>query len=207
MGRLLHIVASPREEESRTLQISDVFLKSFQEKHPDWVIDELNLAKEEIPELSMKRVDGKYTLLQGEDLFGEMKESWQEILQYIDRFLSADIYLISTPMWNFSVPYILKHYIDVIVQPKYLFQYTEKGPEGLVKNKKMVVISSRGGQYESKERQSYDFQEPYLRTIFGFVGITDIAFVKAEPMDGEEEIRNRKIKDAQVRVKQLAETM
>ncbi|MBS0628224.1 MAG: NAD(P)H-dependent oxidoreductase, partial [Verrucomicrobia bacterium] len=156
MGRLLHIIASPREEESHTLQISDVFLKSFQEKYPEWIIDELNLVKEEIPELSMKRVDGKYELLQGKDLFGELKESWKEILQHIDRFLSADIYLISTPMWNFSIPYMLKHYIDVIVQPKYLFQYTEKGSEGLVKNKKMVIVSSRGGQYESKERQFYD---------------------------------------------------
>lgn len=207
MDRLLHIIASPREEDSRTLQVSDVFLKSFQEKYPEWVIDELNLTREEIPELSMKKVDGKYMLLQGKDLFGELKESWKEILQQIDRFLLADVYLISTPMWNFSIPYMLKHYIDVIVQPKYLFQYTEIGPEGLLKNKKMIVISSSGGQYETKETRSYDFLEPYLRTIFGFIGITDIVFVKAEPMDGEEEMQKQKISEAQAVVRQLAQTM
>ena len=205
MGKLLHIIASPREEESRTLQVSEVFLKTFKEKHPEWMIDELNLAKEEIPALSMKRVDGKYVLLEGKDLFGELKEAWEEIIHHIQRFLSADIYLVSTPMWNFNIPYMLKHYIDVIVQPKYLFRYTETGVEGLAKNKKMIVICSRGGQYASKEMQSYDFQEPYLRLIFGFVGITDITFVKAEPMDMGAEIRKQKLNEAQVAAKQVAE--
>ena len=170
------------------------------------MIDELNLAQEKIPDLSMKRVDGKYVLLQGKDLFGGLRESWEEILQHIERFLAADLYVISTPMWNFHIPYMLKHYIDLIVQPKYLFRYTENGStEGLAKNKKMVVICSRGGHYSSPETQHYDFQEPYLRTIFGFVGITDITFIKAEPMDMGEEIQKRKIKEAQSAAKQLAE--
>jgi FMN-dependent NADH-azoreductase len=207
MGKLLHIIASPREEESRTLQVSDVFLKSFREKHPEWVIDTLNLAKEEIPALSVKRVDGKYVLLEGKDLFGELKEVWGEMIQHIQRFLSADLYLVSTPMWNFSIPYTLKHYIDVIVQPKYLFRYTETGTEGLAKNKKMIVICTRGGQYGSKEMQPYDLQEPYLRLIFGFVGITDITFLKVEPMDMGAEIRQQKLNEAHVAAQQLAERM
>ncbi len=207
MGKLLHIIASPREEESRTLQVSEVFLSAFKERHPDWVIDELNLMKEEIPALSMKRVDGKYVLLEGKDLFGDLKESWEDILAHINRFLSADVYVISTPMWNFHIPYMLKHYIDVIVQPKYLFQYTEKGIEGLVKNKKMVVVTSRGGQYSSKERQAMNFQEPYLLAVFGFIGIEDITFIKAEPMDKGLEIQKQKLQEAKEMAKQLAGRM
>ncbi len=207
MSRLLHIIASPREEESRTLQVSEVFLKSFLEKHPNWTVDSLNLMKEEIPDLSMKRVDGKYVLIEGKDLFGDLKESWEDILAQINRFLSADLILISTPMWNFHIPYMLKHYIDVIVQPKYLFQYTETGVEGLAKGKKMVVITSRGGQYVSKEELSFDFQEPYLRTIFGFVGIKDITFIKAEPMDMGIDVQKQKLQEAKTLAMQIAGQM
>lgn len=195
-NRLLHIIASPREEESRTLQVSDVFLNLFRDKFPECFIDELNLCKEELPSLATKRVDGKYILLSGQSLFGEQRESWEGILQHIQRFLSADIYLISTPMWNFTVPYMLKHYIDLIVQPKYLFQYTKSGVEGLAKNKKMFVITSRGGQYASEDAKAQDFQEPYLRLIFGFVGIQDIQFVNAEPMDMGKQAREKALSSA-----------
>lgn len=202
-NRLLHIIASPREEASRTLQISDVFVNLFRDKFPESFIDELNLAKEELPSLSTKRVDGKYILLSGQTLFGEQRESWEGIIQHIQRFLSADIYLISTPMWNFSIPYMLKQYIDLIVQPKYLFQYTKTGVEGLVKNKKMIVISTRGGRYSSNETQALDFQEPYLRMIFNFVGIQDIEFVKAEPMDMGKEAREKALNSAKTAITTL----
>jgi len=129
-------------------------------------------------------VQGKYVLLGGKDLSGDLKRAWGDVIRHIERFLSADGYLLSTPMWNFSIPYTLKHYIDIIVQPKYLFRYVADGVEGLVKNRKMVVIASRGGDYRPGSLfHSYDFQEPYLRTVFGFVGITDITFVVAQPMD------------------------
>lgn len=127
MKRLLHIIATPREEESRTLQVSKVFLDAFKKKHPDWIVDELNLAKEALPQLGMQNVSGKYVLLQEKDIAGRLKDAWREIVQHIERFKTADLFLISTPMWNFSIPYMLKHYIDLIVQPRYLFRYREKG--------------------------------------------------------------------------------
>ncbi len=204
MKKLLHIIATPREEESRTLQVTEAFLEVFKEKYPDWVIEELNLTSEKLPPLTIKRVDGKYVLLQGKDLYGELKESWQEIISHIQRFLSADAYLISTPMWNFSIPYVLKQYIDIIVQPKYLFRYTPTGVEGLAKNKKMVIIASRGGDYSSAESRNADFQEPYLRFIFGYVGITDIKFAIAQPMDMDPQLKIQRIKEAQNVAKQIA---
>jgi FMN-dependent NADH-azoreductase len=150
----------------------------------------------------MERVDGKYMLLQGKDLFGELKEAWGEIIAHIERFLLADVYLISTPMWNFSVPYRLKQYIEVIVQPKYLFRYTENGQvEGLAKNKKMIIACSRGGSYLAPDKQGYDFQEPYLKTIFGFVGIQDITFLTAEPMDMGQQMRQEGLSSAKVQAK------
>ena len=205
MKKLLHIIATPRDaSESRTLKVTKAFFGSFKESHPDWVIEEFDLFKEKLPELTVKRVDGKYVLLGGKDLTGEFEKAWKEIIAHIERFLSADRYLITTPMWNFSIPYVLKHYIDIIIQPKYLFRYTDKGVEGLAKGKKMVVITSRGGDYgpESVARP-YDAQEPYLRSIFGFVGISDITFINAQPMDAlGPQVQEEKIKEAQV----LAET-
>lgn len=207
MEKLLHIIATPRAAESRTLKISQAFLESFTKKYPACQIDELNLFTQSLPSLSVKRVDGKYVLLGGKELSGELKEAWKDIENQIKRFLSADGYLISTPMWNFSIPYVLKHYIDVIVQPRYLFQYTEKGAEGLVKNKKMIVITSRGGDYSPDSATAkFDLQEPYLRAIFGLVGLTDITFIHAQPMDAlGPEVQKEKLEQAKVLAKKTGE--
>ncbi len=203
MKRLLHIIASPREDESRTLQISKVFLDAFTKSHSDWIIDECDLMNEHLPPLSQKSVSGKYVLLGGNELFGSLKESWQEIIQHIERFKNADFFLVSAPMWNFGIPYMLKHYIDLIVQPQYLFRYTEEGnEEGLVKGKRMVIITSRGGEYGG-ETKHLDFHIPYLRTVFGFVGITDIDVIIAEPMDMGREIREQKLEDAKKRASEI----
>lgn len=209
MKKLLHIIATPRGDDSRTLKVSKVFIGHFKNKYPNCEIDELNLFSEILPTLSVKRIDGKYILLGGKDIPEELKGAWQDIEGHIERFLCADIYLLTTPMWNFSIPYALKHYIDIIIQPKYLFRYTEKGPEGLVKGKKMVIITSRGGDYsDSSAAHSYDYQEPYLRTIFGFVGISDITFINVQPMDALGlGVQNKKIEEAQRYAKTVVEAL
>lgn len=207
MKKILHIVASPRGDDSRTLQVSEAFLHQFLSTHRDWVEDELDLWKESIPPMTMKRVDGKYVLLGGKDLFGEFKDAWDEIIQHIERFKSADLYLLSTPMWNFSIPYMLKQYIDIIVQPKYLFRYTPQGVEGLVQNKKMIVCTSRGGDYTSDAMRPLDFQEPYLRAVFGFVGIKDMTFINAQPMDTDKELKQQRLDAAMALAREVADRL
>lgn len=204
MKKLMHIIATPRGGESRTLKVSAAFLDAFKKNQVNWVIDTLDIAKEKLPPLTLKQVGGKYALLSGKDLYGEFKEAWKEIVAHIERFLSADLYLISVPMWNFNIPYMFKQYIDIIVQPKYLFQYTKTGVEGLAKNKKMVVITSRGGEYVSEAGRKFDHQEPYLRTVFGFVGITDIIFINAQPMDMGPQIQEEKLKEAARAARELS---
>lgn len=197
MNRLLHIIASPRGADSRTLKVSGAFLSEFRKRNPACVIDELDLFREKLPPLTAKAVSGKYVLLGGKDLSPDLKKAWADIEKCIERFLSADTYLISTPMWNFGIPHALKHYIDVILQPKYLFRYTANGAEGLVKGKKMAVVVSRGGDYSQPPMDSYDFQVPYLKAAFGFVGITDIEFIIAQPMDAMgPEVASKKIGEA-----------
>jgi FMN-dependent NADH-azoreductase len=206
MKKLLHIIATPRQEESRTLQVTQEFLKVFIQNHADWGVEELNISKEQLPSLTVKQVDGKYALLGGKELSGELKEAWKDIIVHIERFMLADAYLISTPMWNFSIPYTLKQYIDIILQPRYLFRYTPSGVEGLMKNKKMAIIISRGGDYgPDSPMHNFDFQEPYLRAVFGFVGITDISFVIAQPMDAlGPQVQAAKIEEAKSIARKVA---
>ena len=200
--KVLHINAAPRGEDSRTLSVSQQLL----ERYSDATIDEVHLFEEGVlPALTRKRVDGKYSLMSGKSLEGEEKKSWEAIEAHIDRFLSADVYVVSTPMWNFGIPYFLKHYIDVIFQPGYLFHYTENGPEGLAKDKKMYIISSRGGDYsEGSPAAGMDYIEPYLKAAFGFVGISDITTIAAQPMDaGGEERRKEALQQASEKVASL----
>lgn len=202
--KLLHLIATPRGDESRTLRVTEAFLEVFRQRHPDWVVDELNLASEALPSLIQRGVDGRYVLLEGQELYGSLKESWEQITGHITRFLSADAYLLSTPMWNFSIPYVLKEYLDIIVQPRLSFRAGEAGVEGLASGRAMTVITSRGWDYEVAPWAGHDQQEPYLRLIFGFLGITDITFVVAQPMDLGEELRERRIEQAREQARAAA---
>jgi len=207
MNRLLYINAAPRGADSRTLKVTEAFMEKLREKYPDCEIDELNLFTEPLPPVTVEVLAGKYVLLGGGQLSGKLKNAWQDVEQHTERFLDTDAYLVSTPMWNFSIPFASKQYIDVVVQPQYLFRYTDEGsPEGLVKDKKMVVITSRGGDYgPDSPFRAYDHLEPYLRTVFGFVGITDITFVNAQPMDAlGPEVEQEKLEAAKATARQVA---
>ena len=184
MKKLLHVVASPRGEKSRSLKVAKAFLERFREVHPEWLVDEINVFDETLPHLTARQVDGKYVLLGGKELYGELRETWEVIEIQIARFKEADAYLISTPMWNFSLPYALKQYLDLLIQPGYLFRYGDNGVEGFLRGRRMVVVSARGGDYRSPEMRPYDHVQPYLRTILGFIGITEIDFITVEPLDG-----------------------
>lgn len=196
--RLLHIVATPRGHESNTIRVSNALIEELYLKYEDLEVSVLDLFKADLPAVAGTNIESKYKLMTGQELDQKHKSSWDAIEVAIQRFLDADMYLISTPMWNFGIPYALKYYIDAIVQPGYLFRYNERGePEGLVHGKKMFIITSRGGDYSpNSPLQSFDFVEPYLRTIFNFVGIIDLHFINAQPMDLTAELRRVSIKKA-----------
>jgi FMN-dependent NADH-azoreductase len=133
----------------------------------------------------------------GQPLDDAARSSWREIERTIEEFLDADLYLVTVPMWNFGVPYALKYYIDAIVQPGYLFKYDEVGqPQGMVHDKKMVCVTSRGADYSEPPLQALDFLETYLKTIFGFVGITELKFFNVQPMDISPDSRKAAFKAA-----------
>jgi FMN-dependent NADH-azoreductase len=99
----------------------------------------------------------------------------------LQEFLDADVVVIGSPMYNFTISSSLKAWIDRIAVAGKTFRYTASGPEGLAKGKRVIVGLSRGGMYPAgSPAGAMDFQEPYLRTLFGFLGVTDVAFVRAE---------------------------
>ena len=97
-----------------------------------------------------------------------------------DEFMAAVVIVVGAPMYNFGIPTQLKAWIDRIAIPGKVFRYGASGPEGLAGGKKAIIASSRGGIYSRGPAAAADFQEPYLRTMLGFIGITDIEFVRAE---------------------------
>ena len=201
---LLHIVSTPRGLSSNTARISNAFLEAIHDKYDDLAVTTLDLFSMDLPAVAGINIESKYMLMTGQSLDPTRETSWKQIEKHIERFLNADIYLLTVPMWNFGVPYALKYYIDAIVQPGYMFRYDERGnPVGLVKGKRMVCVTSRGGDYSSGPMQAYDFMESYLRTIFGFVGITDIHFINGQPMDVSKELRNAAHKKAIHQARQL----
>jgi FMN-dependent NADH-azoreductase len=98
----------------------------------------------------------------------------------LDEFLAADVVVVGAPMYNFSIPSTLKAWIDRIAVAGKTFRYGANGPEGLAGGKRVVIVSSRGGIYSEGAMQALDFQEAYLRKLFGFLGVTDIEIVRAE---------------------------
>src|SRR4051794_16853306 len=125
--KVLHVIATPRAQSSNTLQVSDTFLSALSEGHDDLTIDVLDLFRVELPPLSGDNIEAKYTLMSGQSLDPRLQQSWRRIEDLITQFLAADAYVFSTPMWNFGIPYVLKHYIDCLVQPGYAFGFSELG--------------------------------------------------------------------------------
>lgn len=198
MKKVMHIIASPRGKASRTLRITESLINKIKRDNKDVKIDTLDLFAEKLPEMNITRVRGKYMLMNGQELSGDAIAAWEEIKAHINRFLDAEIVIISTPMWNFGIPYVLKHYLDVILQPGFMFKYTESGPVSIDAGRKVFVVSTRGGDYSAgSPAEAYDHIIPYLKTALGFIGCTDAEFISAQPMDaGNEEDREAKIQAA-----------
>ncbi len=145
MATVLHIQASTRDDESFSLLAARAFLESYIKSHPEDSVRTLCLDKEKIPEFNAAAVSGKYRIMQGETHTGEEAETWKAIEAAIEEFKLADKLVISSPMWNFGIPYRLKQYIDVIVQPGHTFSFSpETGYTGLVNGKPAVLILACG---------------------------------------------------------------
>jgi FMN-dependent NADH-azoreductase len=183
MAKLLHIEASPRGKRSASVTVAQHFIDSYLATHPGDTVETLDLWQAGLPEFDGATIDAKYAVLHGQKHTPEQLQAWQAVVKIADHFKSADKYLFSLPMWNFGIPYKLKHFIDVLVQPGLTFSFTPKeGYKGLVTGKPVVAVYARGGAYGAGSgMEAYDAQSPYLKQALGFIGFTDIKDIFVEP--------------------------
>lgn len=182
MATLLHIQASPRQR-SYSRAVAKAFLEAYAESHPQDTVRTLDVFTIDLFPFDGLVVQAKYNILHGQPHSQEEDRAWRRVEQLIEDFKSADKYLWSLPMWNFGIPYRLKHYIDILVQPGYTFGHSpEKGFYGLVTGKPAVLICARGGSYEaSGPASAMDFQKSYMELILRFIGFEDIRSILIEP--------------------------
>ena len=193
MAKVLYIQASPRAARSKSSAVATAFLESYQKLHPQDTVTTLNVFREDLPSFDGLAVQAKYTIMHGKDHTPEERAAWDAVEKVISRFKDADKYVLSLPMWNFGIPYRLKHYFDLLIQPGYTFAADENGYTGLVKRKPIVVVYARGGAYPAGSKaEAFDLQKSYIEQILGFMGFETIHTVIVEPtLQGRpEEIEN-----------------
>lgn len=182
MSNLLYIQASPRGDRSYSIAAADAFIEAYRTAHPDDSVSTVNLFTMELPPFDGFALNAKYAILQGQDHTAEEAAAWKAVEKVIETFTSADKVVFAVPMWNFGIPYRLKHFIDVIVQPGYTFSFSpEEGYKGLVTGKPAFVSYSRGGAYApGSDTEPFDLQTKYFELFLGFIGFTDVRRVIVE---------------------------
>lgn len=179
MPTLLHIDSSPRTT-SVSSRLAAAFVRRWQKRNPEGVVIHHNTTLENIPYVDEATIEAFFTPA------GALRLEQKRILAYsdklVDELLASDVIVLGVPMWNLGIPASLKAWIDMVVRVGRTFDYGENGIHSLVPpDKKVYVVSARGGAYPAgTPAKAFDQQEPYLRTILGFLGLTDIEFIYAE---------------------------
>jgi len=178
MKKILHIISSPRGAESFSIKLGNQIVEKLKATYPGSTVTERNLVKEQFPVLEEAHLTSFFTPV--EQRTPENAEAARHSEEAIAQLMDADIIVIGAPLYNFSIHASLKAWIDHVVRAGITFKYDENGPEGLIRNKKVYIAMSSGGIYTEGPMQSYDHAVPYLKTILGFVGLTDIEVIRVE---------------------------
>jgi FMN-dependent NADH-azoreductase len=183
MTRLLHISASPRGERSESLALAATFLEELHVTDPDLVVEHWDLWDGTLPEFGPSAAAAKMAVFGGADPEGDEATAWRAARQTFERFDSADFYLFTVPMWNASVPYILKQFIDVVSQPGMVFGFDPvTGYSGLLEDKRVAVIYT-GAVYGPDRGPGFghDFQQSYFEDWLRWAGVEDIRSIAFRP--------------------------
>lgn len=178
---LLHIDSSPLGQHSVSRQLTARLVARLQHQHPGSRVVRRDLASHPLPHWTP-----------GSDA---ADPAVRESSAALEEFLAAEVIVIGAPMYNFSIPSQLKAWIDRIAVAGKTFRYTANGPEGLAGGRSVHVVSTRGGAYAAAPQM--DFQEAYLRQVFGFIGIDDLRFVRAEALNMGAETKSAAVQNAE----------
>lgn len=193
---LLHIDSSILGDNSASRQLSRSVVQAWQVAEPAAVVTYRDLASDAISHFSAATLVAAGTTAELRD--AAQQHEAELSAQALAEFLAADAVVIAAPMYNFTIPTQLKAWIDRIAVAGQTFRYTEAGPEGLCGNKKVVVVSTAGGLHVGQATGVA--HEEYLKVMFGFLGITDIEFVRAHGLAYGDEVRVKAMSDAQAQI-------
>jgi FMN-dependent NADH-azoreductase len=175
---ILNIISSPRKGESFSTKLGNAVIEKLQAANPGSTVKVRDLTNKPFPHLEEAHLQSFFTPAEGRT--PEQQEAVRHSDESIAEIMAADAIVIDAPLYNFGIPSTLKAWIDHIARAGVTFRYTAAGPEGLVKGKKVYVAMSSGGVYSEGPSASYDFVAPYLKTVLGFLGMTDVTVVRVE---------------------------
>lgn len=199
MVNILHIDSSPRAERSHSRELSKEFVSGWRAAHPEDAIAYRDLGHYPVPHVDEPWIAAAFS--PPETHTPELTEAIRISDELIDEFFAADRYVFGVPMYNFNIPSTFKAYIDQIVRINRTFALNDQGFRGLVEGKKAVIITASGADYSAASpAAAYNFQEPYLRAIFGFIGVTDIQFINAHSMNNSDDVRTQSLSEARAAI-------
>ena len=178
MKKILNIIVSPRGEASFSNQLGNVIISKIADNNPGSSVQVRNLNETPFPHVEPAHLSAFFT--PAENHSPENREAIQHSDEAIKELFDADIIVINTPMWNFSVPSVLKAWIDHIARAGVTFNYGESGPVGLLTGKKVYIALATGGIYSGGHTKALDFADPYLKSVLSFLGMTDVTTYRVE---------------------------
>ena len=196
---ILQINASARSEGANSTRLADAVTARLQALHPGAAVEVRDLARDPHPIIDEAALGALFTPAAERTPEQAARVALDDAL--IAQVQSADAIVLGVPMYNFGTPAQLKAWVDAIARAGVTFRYTESGPEGLLKGKKVYVALARGGRYRGTDA---DAQVPWLKTVLGFLGMTDIEFVYAEGLAIGEDSATRAFAEAQEQIDALA---
>lgn len=178
---ILRISSSPRGEESYSIKLGNAIVARLQQAHPGGTLTTRNLAANPLPYQDDVHINALFAPPEAHT--PAMQAALHRSDEAIKELMAADAIVIDVPMYNFTITATLKSWLDHIVRAGKTFSYSEAGPAGLVKNKKVYLAISSGGIYTEGPLQPFDFTEPYLRALLGFLGITDVTAFRVQGLN------------------------
>ena len=205
MARLLYIEASPAKSTSHSIDVAKVFVQTYQQMNLQDELRSIDIWAADLPPFDAETIDAKFAVLRKKEFTPEQRARWDAVQRISQRFNVADKYIFSVPMWNFGVPYRLKHYIDVVTLAGENWSWSRaEGYKSLLLRKKALLVYASAGDYGVSDPS--DFQKPYLRRWLNFIGVTDIQEINVAPTLADAEAIARTKCKAKVTAVQLAAT-